>query len=71
MFLYLLKGVDYNAMTEEEQIALAIQMSMNEANPPATTETEAMEQETKPEGSEDKSKKVEADVGFCELSVNK
>lgn len=38
-------AVDYAAMTEEEQIALAIQMSMNDANPPETpsqtTETPA------------------------------
>lgn len=55
-------GVDYNAMTEEEQIALAIQMSMNEANStepttdegtsetktetPAATKTTEMETET-------------------------
>lgn len=42
--LLFVKGVDYNAMTEEEQIALAIQMSMNEANPQSAP---AMEGDTK------------------------
>jgi len=32
-------SVDYNAMSEEEQIALAIQMSMSDANPTESTES--------------------------------
>ena len=50
--------VDYSAMTEEEQIALAIQMSMNDANmaetPNQTTETPA----------ESTTSAMETEVGF-------
>lgn len=52
-------AMDYSAMTEEEQIALAIQMSMNDTTPTESTDTKektkdttAMETETEPADSE-------------------
>lgn len=50
-------------MTEEEQIALAIQMSMNEANPTPSTNDSAKE-ETKPETTEPKPTEMETDVSL-------
>lgn len=55
--------VDYSAMTEEEQIALAIQMSMNDANmaetPSPTTEAPA----------ESTTSAMETEVDVCTIKI--
>lgn len=63
-------NADFNAMTEEEQIALAIQMSMSDANPAESNTKEDSKMETDTTSTPSAQEPMEEDQDYSEVMNN-